>query len=65
MFNQVPVYVFLFLHGNFPCDHGTAYRDLIVALQYLEGASVKDGDRIFSRTCCDRIRANGLKLKDD
>jgi len=32
--------------------------------QYLKGAYRKDGDRLFSRACCDRTRGNGFKLKD-
>jgi len=39
-------------------------RDLIVAFQYLKGAYEKDGERLFSRACCDRTRGNGLKLKE-
>jgi len=37
---------------------------LIVAFQYLKGAYKKDGDRVFSRACCDRTRGNGFKLKE-
>jgi len=33
----------------------------IVAFQ---GAYKKDGDRLFSRACCDRTRGNGFKLKE-
>ena len=39
-------------------------RDLIVAFQYLKGAYEKDGERLFSRACCDRTRGNELKLKE-
>ena len=31
--------------------------------QYLKGTCKKDGDRLFSRACCDRTRSNGFKLK--
>jgi len=37
--------------------------DLIVTFQYLKGAYKQDGDRLFSRVCCDRTRGNGFKLK--
>ncbi|KAK4818245.1 hypothetical protein QYF61_009420 [Mycteria americana] len=37
---------------------------LIVAFQYLKGAYKKDGDRLFSRACCDRTKGNGFKLKE-
>ena len=30
----------------------------------LKGAYKKDGDRLFSRACCDRTRDNGPKLKE-
>jgi len=29
-----------------------------------EGAYGKDGDRLFSRACCNRTRGNGFKLKE-
>jgi len=35
---------------------------LTAAFQYLKGAYEKDGDRLFSRACCDRPR--GFKLKE-
>ncbi|PKU47716.1 hypothetical protein llap_1996 [Limosa lapponica baueri] len=33
------------------------------AFQYLKGAYKKDGDTLFSRTCCDWTRSNAFKLK--
>ena len=33
------------------------------AFQYLKGGYKKEGDRLFSRVCCDRKRGNGFKLK--
>ena len=38
--------------------------DLIDAFQYLNRACKKDGDKLFSRACCDRTRGNGFKLKE-
>jgi len=38
--------------------------DFSAAFQYLTGAYKKDGDKLFSRACCDRIRGNGFKLKE-
>ena len=38
--------------------------DLVVALQYLKGGCKKEGDRNFSKICCDRARGNGFKLKE-
>jgi len=34
------------------------------ALKYLKGASKKDGNRLFSRVCCERTRSNGFKLME-
>jgi len=38
--------------------------DLIAAFQYLKGAYRKDGENLFSRTCYDRTRSNGFKLRE-
>ena len=38
--------------------------DLIAAFQYLKGSYGKDGDKLFSRACCDRTRGNSFKLKE-
>ena len=32
--------------------------------QYLKWAYKKDGDRLYSRACCNRKRCNGFKLKE-
>ena len=37
---------------------------LTAAFQYLKGGYKKEGDRLFSRVCCDRTRGNGFKLKE-
>jgi len=38
--------------------------DLIAAFQYLKGAYKKDGNKLFSKACCNRTRGNGFKLKE-
>lgn len=37
--------------------------NLIADLQYVKGCCKREGDRLFSRACCDRTRGNGFKLK--
>ena len=37
---------------------------MIAAFQYLKGSYRKEGDRLFSRVCCDRTRGNGFKLEE-
>ena len=39
--------------------------DLKVAFQYLKGGYKKEGDRFFSRVCCDRTRGSGFKVKEE
>jgi len=38
------------------------WGDLMVALQYLKGAYKREGDRLYSRICCNRMRGNCFKL---
>jgi len=35
-----------------------------MAFQYSKGACKIDGDKLFSRACCNRTRGNGVKLKE-
>ena len=37
----------------------------IAAFQFLKGGCKKEGDRIFSRVCCDRTRGNGFGLRGE
>ena len=38
------------------------WGNLTLAFQYLKGAYKKDGDRLFSRACSNRIMGNGFEL---
>ena len=37
----------------------------MVVFQYVNGGCRKEGNRLFSRICCDRTRGNSLKLKEE
>ncbi|PKU40386.1 hypothetical protein llap_9317 [Limosa lapponica baueri] len=50
--------------GLFSLEKRRLCGHLIVALQYLEGAYKKDGDKLFRRTYCDKTRGNVFKLKE-
>jgi len=47
--------------GLFSLEKRRLQGDLRAAFQYLKGAYRKDGDRYFSRACCNRTRSNGFK----
>ncbi|KFQ58259.1 hypothetical protein N334_03830, partial [Pelecanus crispus] len=49
----------------FSLEKGRLQGHFIAAFQYLKEAYKKDGDRLFSRACCNRTRGNGCKLKED
>ncbi|KFQ68962.1 hypothetical protein N335_08059, partial [Phaethon lepturus] len=50
--------------GLFSLEKRRIWGDLIAAFRYLKGADKKDGDRHFSRSCCNRTRGNGFKVKE-
>ncbi|KAK4817855.1 hypothetical protein QYF61_001017 [Mycteria americana] len=50
--------------GLFSLEKGRVQGDLIVAFQYLKGAYRKDEEGPFIWACSDRMRGNGLKLKE-
>jgi len=49
--------------GLFSLQKRRLQGDLFVAFQYLKRAYMKDGDRFFSRACCDRTRGDGFELR--
>jgi len=49
--------------GLFSLEKSSLRGDLGAAFQLLKGAYNKDGDRLFSRACCDMTRGNSFKLK--
>ena len=49
--------------GLFSLEKRRLQGELIVAFQYLKGAYKKDGDKLFTRACCDTTRGNVLNEK--
>jgi len=50
--------------GLFSLEKRRLWGHLRAACQYLKGAYRKDGDKLFSRTCCHRARGNSFKLEE-
>ena len=50
--------------GLFSVGKRKLQEDVMAAFQYLKGGYKKEGDRIFSRICCDRTRGNGFKVTE-
>jgi len=47
--------------GLFSLEKRWLQRDLRIVWPYLKGVYRKDGDRLFSRACCNRTRGKGFK----
>jgi len=47
----------------FSLDIRRHWRDLIAAFYCIKGAYKKDGERLSTKTCSDRTRDNGFKLR--
>ncbi|KFV40121.1 hypothetical protein N328_10841, partial [Gavia stellata] len=50
--------------GLFSLEKRRLWGDIIAAFQYLKWAYKKDGDKRFSRACCNRTRGYSFKLKE-
>ena len=50
--------------GLFSLENRRLWGVLRATFQYLKGGCKKEGDRLFSRVCCGRIRGNSVKVKE-
>ena len=58
-----PPYEYRLRAGMCSLEKGRLWGDLRVAFSIERGCK-NEGDRLFSRVCCDRTRGNGFKLKE-
>jgi len=42
----------------------TVWKNDVLVFNFLKGSCKKEGDRLFSRVCCDRTKGNDFKLKE-
>ena len=49
----------------FSLEKRRPHTDVTADFQYLKRSFKKEGDRLFSRVCCDRTRRNSLKQKQE
>jgi len=50
--------------GLFSLEKRSLWGDFIAAFLYLKVTYKKDGDKLFTRACCNRTSGNGFKLKE-
>jgi len=50
--------------GLFSLEKRRLRGHLLAAFQYLKGACKRDGDRLFSKACCDTTKSNGFKPRE-
>jgi len=50
--------------GLFSLEKRRLRGDLIAAFQYLKRAYRKDGENIFSKSCCNKTGSYGFKLRE-
>lgn len=51
--------------GLFILEKRRLQGNLIAVFQYLKGAYRKDGEGLFTKTCSDRTKGNGFKVKPE
>ena len=49
--------------GLFSMEKRKLWGDLIMAFHYISEGYEEEGNRLFSRDCCDRTKGNGFKLE--
>jgi len=50
--------------GLFSLEKRRLWGDLIAAFLYLKGAHKTDGDKLFTKTCCNSTKSNSFKQRE-